>query len=159
MVVRVLLRSAGGPKIRYALPRSLVIHSRMYAGQSLSLILSASQLLRNLTASRSTRVRSFKSKTMRRPSASLRTCASNSAMFSTSIRPLSFMTISPFTSLVIFSTHPLLRILPSVRFVAHSYNGNHSANPKLWKIGSLMGIHVAIFRNVAKSRNCALGFA
>lgn len=61
------------------------------------------------------------------------------------------MTTSPFTALVIFSTHPPLRILPFVRFVAHSDNRNHGANLKLWKIGSLMGIQVAIFRNVLRN--------
>src|SRR6266436_6329514 len=44
-------------------PRSLVTHSRMYAGQFSSWMLSASQRARNFTASRSTSVTSFKSKT------------------------------------------------------------------------------------------------
>src|SRR5260370_545664 len=53
----------------YLLFRPLVIHSRIYCGQFLSVMLSSAQHFKKLTASSSTRVTSLKSKTMRRPSA------------------------------------------------------------------------------------------
>src|SRR6267143_3521294 len=87
--------------------RSHVIPSRLYAGQFLILMLSVSQLSRNRTASRSTRVRSFKSKTMRRPFTSDPNRAFVSPTFSASIRPLNLKTTSPFAALVIFSIDPL----------------------------------------------------
>ena len=95
----------------YAHGRSApLIHSRIYAGQFLSVTLSASQRLRKLTASWSTRVRSLKSKTMGRLSASEVISVSNSVKSSASIRPLSLMTTSPFASLVILSIFlPLMR--------------------------------------------------
>src|SRR5882724_13352082 len=75
---------------------------------------------------------------MRRPSASEVISVSNSAKFSVSIRPLSLKTTSPFADLVIFSTHPLLRILTSVDPVTRLCRGNHSANLKLLKVGGLV---------------------
>src|SRR5260370_1636161 len=60
---------------------------------------------------------------MRRPFAPSLTSVSNSPTFSAVIRPLSLMTTSPFSTLVSFSTRPLLRILTSVRSMAHSCNG------------------------------------
>src|SRR6266404_6773 len=75
---------------------------------------------------------------MRRPSASEVISVSNSAKFSVSIRPLSLRTTSPFADLVIFSTHPLLRILTSVDPVTWLCSRNHSANVKLLKVGGLV---------------------
>src|SRR5260370_460483 len=80
---------------------------------------------------------SFKSKMMRRPSASALTSFSNSPRFSASIRPLSLKTTSPFAALVIFSIHPLLRILIAVTSFTHACNGNHSAKRKLLKLRQL----------------------
>jgi hypothetical protein len=66
------------------------------------------------------------------------------------------MTTSPFSALVIFSNHRLLRILSSVSSVAHPCNGNHGANVKLLKLGSWTGIQVASFRNVCEiSEQCS----
>ena len=69
------------------------------------------------------------------------------------------MTTSPFAALVIFSNHRLLKILVSVGSVAHPYNGNHSANVKLLKLGSLMSIQVANFRNVCEISELCSGLA
>src|SRR5229473_756128 len=60
---------------------------------------------------------------MGRPFAPSLTSVSNSCTFSASIRPLNLMTTSPFSALVSFSTRPLLRILTSVRSIAHPRNG------------------------------------
>src|SRR5260370_20387320 len=59
---------------------------------------------------------------MGRPSASEVINVSNSPMFSASIRPLSLITTSPFAALVIFSTHPLLRILSFRRRTNHRWH-------------------------------------
>src|SRR5258708_28711064 len=67
----------------------------MYAGQFLSLMLSASHGSRNLTASRSTSVRSLKSRTIRRPSSDASSLFI-SGTFSESIRPTSVNITSPF---------------------------------------------------------------
>src|SRR5262247_252205 len=81
----------------------------MYAGQFLSLILSVWQHLRNLTVSRSTRVRSFKSKTMGRSPASDLNSVFNSSTCSASNLPLSVKITCPFADLLIFSICPLFR--------------------------------------------------
>src|SRR5229473_1781122 len=109
---RVVIQKKLGTRRQFQSPepaRSLVIHSRMYAGQFLILMLSVSQISRNLTASRSTRVRSFKSRTMRRPSGSDPNSVCISATFSASIRPLRVKTTSPFAALLIFSISTLLK--------------------------------------------------
>src|SRR5690349_20008463 len=62
--------------------RSLLIHSRMYRPQFFSLIESASQFSRNLTASPSTDLKSVQSKTIRLPFLSAAMSASTSATFS-----------------------------------------------------------------------------
>src|SRR5260370_19758697 len=59
---------------------------------------------------------------MGRPSASEVINVSNWPMFSASIRPLSLITTSPFAALVIFSTHPLLRILSFRRRTNHRWH-------------------------------------
>src|SRR6266852_3862696 len=74
---------------------------------------------------------------MRRPSASGLISFSNSPRFSAPIRPHSLMTTSPFAALVIFSIHPLLRILIPVTPFTHACNGNHSAKRKLLKLRQL----------------------
>src|SRR5215470_10743731 len=98
--------------------RSLLIHSRMYGGQFL-ICTSASHLARKMTASRSTKVRSFRSRTIRRPSVSASNSLSNSATLFPSIRPLSLKIASPFAALVIRSIRPLSGSLTS-RDVRHT---------------------------------------
>ena len=72
----------------------VVIHSRMYAGQFLSTIPFVSHRERKATASRLTRVTSFKSKTIRMAPSDL-SKLSTSAMFSVPILPLSAITTPP----------------------------------------------------------------
>src|SRR5215467_2435145 len=72
----------------------VVIHSRMYAGQFLSTIPFVSHRERKTTASRLTRVTSFKSKTIRMAPSDL-SKLSTSAMFSVPILPLSAITTPP----------------------------------------------------------------
>jgi hypothetical protein len=86
--------------------RRLVIHSRTYAEQFSSVMLSTSQRSRKLTASWSTKVTSFKSSTLRRPSVSDLTNVSSSAMLSTSIWPLNVKTTCPLADLRIISIPP-----------------------------------------------------
>src|SRR6266481_4459622 len=74
---------------------------------------------------------------MRRPPASALISFPNSPRFSPPIRPLSLMTTSPSATLVIFSIHPLLRILIAVTSFTHACNGNHSAKRKLLKLRRL----------------------
>jgi hypothetical protein len=78
----------------------------MYIGQFFSSMPSASRHWRKLTESRSTIVRSFKSRITLRQVVSELTSACNSGTFSEVIRPLSFNTTSPFVDLVIFSIFP-----------------------------------------------------
>ena len=115
------------------------------AGQFLRLMLSASQRSRNLTASRSTRVRSFKSKTMRRPCASDLNSVSNSETFSAFIRPLSLRT-SPLPDLSILS----ICISPVVKHDLSLCNSGTRRNPM--KISGLTFRKMVIFRQLAKCR-------
>src|ERR1700720_254166 len=66
-------------------------------------MLSASHRSRKLMASRPARVRSFRSRTMRRPFASDLISVSNSAISSSSIWPLSVKTTSSFSDLLILN--------------------------------------------------------
>jgi hypothetical protein len=72
---------------------SLSTHSRMYAGQFSSFMPSASQLLRNLTASRSASLRSPKSRMVIRWSRSKSFFSSSTC--SASMRPLKANTVNP----------------------------------------------------------------
>src|SRR5262252_8962003 len=92
--------------------RSLLIHSRMY-GEQFLICTSASHLARKVTASRSTKLRSLRSRTIRRPFASALNSLSNSPKPSASIRPLSLKTTSLFAALVIRSIRPLFEIRTS----------------------------------------------
>src|SRR5215831_14003918 len=85
---------------------SPLIHSRMYGGQFL-ICTSAPHLAKKMTACRSTNVRFFKSRTIRRSFDSASNSLSNSPTLSASIRPLSLKSTSPFaTVLVILSIRP-----------------------------------------------------
>src|ERR1700757_4109387 len=118
----------------------------MYAGQFLIWMLSVSQLFRNLTASRSTRVRSFRSKTMRRPFGSDPNNVSSSATFSASIRPLKVNTTSPFAALLIFSIDPQF-LFPDYLC---SSEGNSASNRKLLNQLFLAISRMAKLRHLAK---------
>src|SRR5260370_36533394 len=82
----------------------------MYVGQFRSSMPSASQLSRKRTASRSTRVSSSSSKTIRRPFASELKSVFRSPTFSASNRPQTLRTTSPFVSQVILSIFPFRKI-------------------------------------------------
>ena len=90
---------------------SLVIHCRMYAEQFRSSMPFDSHPLRNVTASRSTRISSFRSKAMGRTVVSVSIKFFNSIKFVEFICPLTVKRVSPVTVLRILSIWPRFRNL------------------------------------------------
>ena len=61
------------------------------------------------------------------------------------------MTTSPIAALVIFSIHPLLRVLIPVTSFAHACNGNYSAKRKLLKLLQLKESKIGEVSQLAKA--------
>ncbi len=111
---------------------SLAIHSRMYAGQFWSLMPSVSQPARNLTASRSTSLRSFKFRTRLWLFDSSRKTLCSSAKASGSIRPINLRTTSsPSADLSIFSTKLLASM--AVATVVQYSNQSYATDKKCFR--------------------------
>jgi hypothetical protein len=128
--------------------RSLLIHSRTYGGQFL-ICTCASHLARNMTASRSTKVRSFRSRTIRWLFDSALISLSNSGTLSASIRPLNLKTASPLADLVIRNIRPLVGILTSCNVRRYC---NDSTKVNLFKTGYLIGVGFSSYENFRISK-------